>query len=218
MRCITNRGLLDWVTSAARGHPRPHDQADRDPETRYREDPVRMLVRGFEAKMALPFRFGAGAFAPRKPARHIQPARLSTVPNFHGWIRPRASTVREHVARKPLPATLIIRQGSSACDGPHPRGACEYDRASRGPPVTTMLLFAVMRFDRLAATQRRFRVRLHQGVARRDAVARSLRQNRRSGFRAFFHPDAQLLARQRASIAAKAAGAGPARASTVRAA
>ncbi|HEX9707718.1 MAG TPA: polynucleotide adenylyltransferase PcnB, partial [Steroidobacteraceae bacterium] len=180
-----------------------------DPETRYREDPVRMLraVR-FEAKLGFslhestraPFASLAGLL------EHIPPARLldEFLKLFLAGFGERAfGLLREHGLLEHLfPATAthlatetdgvalrLIRAGLASTDR----------RVAEGRPVTPMFLFAVLLFGPVsAAAQRRFESGAHPGAAIADAVDEVVAaQNRRIGIpKRFSIPMRELLALQ----------------------
>ncbi len=180
-----------------------------DPETRYREDPVRMLraVR-FEAKLGFsiheatraPFATLAGLL------EHIPPARL--LDEFQklflaGFGERSFDLLRKHALLEHLfPATAahlatetdgvalrLIRAGLASTDR----------RVAEDRPVTPMFLFAVLLFGPVsAAAQRRFESGMHPGAAIADAVDEVVAvQNRRIGIpKRFSIPMRELLALQ----------------------
>jgi poly(A) polymerase len=180
-----------------------------DPETRYREDPVRMLraVR-FEAKLG--FTIHESARAPfAKLAEllgHIPPARLldEFLKLFLAGFGQRAfDLLREHgLFAQLFPATAahleaeaggmalaLIRAGLADTDR----------RVAEDRPVTPMFLFAVMLFGPVsAAAQRRFESGAPQAVAIAEAVDEVVgQQNRRIGIpKRFSMPMRDLLALQ----------------------
>jgi len=180
-----------------------------DPETRYREDPVRMLraVR-FEAKLGFTIHESARApFATLAGLlEHIPPARL--LDEFQklflaGFGRRSFDLLREHgllehlfpataahlAAEKDGMALAIIRAGLANTD----------QRVAEGRPVTPMFLFAVMLFGPVsAAAQRRFESGAHPGVAIAEAVDEVVsEQNRRIGIpKRYSIPMRELLALQ----------------------
>jgi poly(A) polymerase len=180
-----------------------------DPETRYREDPVRMLraVR-FEAKLG--FTIHESARAPfAKLAEllgHIPPARLLDefqklfLAGFgqrafdllceHGLFAELFPATAAHLEGEPTGMALaLIRAGLADTD----RRVAE-DRA-----VTPMFLFAVMLFGPVsAAAQRRFESGAPPAVAIAEAVDEVVgQQNRRIGIpKRFSMPMRELLALQ----------------------
>ena len=180
-----------------------------DPETRYREDPVRMLraVR-FEAKLGFTIHESARApFATLAHLlEHIPPARLLDefqklfLAGFgqrsfellrqHGLLEHLFPATAEHLALDPdgMPLALI-RAGLANTDR----------RVAEDRPVTPMFLFAVMLFGPVsAAAQRRFEAGVHPGVAIAEAVDEVVSaQNRRIGIpKRFSIPMRELLAMQ----------------------
>ncbi len=180
-----------------------------DPETRYREDPVRMLraVR-FEAKLGFTIHEGTRApFATLAPLlEHIPPARL--LDEFQklflaGFGRRSFELLREHGLLEHLfPATAAHLAAES--DGAAGRlihaGLANTDRrVAEGRPVTPMFLFGVLLFGPVsAAAQRRFESGEHPGTAIADAVDEVVAaQNRRIGIpKRFSIPMRELLALQ----------------------
>ena len=180
-----------------------------DPETRYREDPVRMLraVR-FEAK--LDFEIHESARAPfatlAELLGHIPPARL--LDEFQklflaGFGRRAFDLLREHGLFEQLfPATAAHLAGEP--DGMAlaliRAGLADTDRrVAEGRPVTPMFLFAVLLFGPVSATaQRRFEVGMQPAAAIADAVDEVVsQQNRRIGIpKRFSIPMRELLALQ----------------------
>ncbi len=180
-----------------------------DPETRYREDPVRMLraVR-FEAKLGFsiheatraPFETLAGLL------EHIPPARLldEFLKLFLAGFGERAfDLLQEHGLLEHLfPATAT--QLATETDGVALRliraGLANTDRrVAEDRPVTPMFLFAVLLFGPVsAAAQRRFETGMHPGAAIADAVDEVVAmQNRRIGIpKRFSIPMRDLLALQ----------------------
>ena len=180
-----------------------------DPETRYREDPVRMLraVR-FEAKLG--FTIHESARAPFAALAHllghIPPARLLDefqklfLAGFgqrsfdllrqHGLLEHLFPATAEHLAQAPDSMALaLIRAGLANTDR----------RVAEDRPVTPMFLFAVMLFGPVsAAAQRRFEAGVHPGVAIAEAVDEVVsEQNRRIGIpKRFSIPMRELLAMQ----------------------
>jgi len=180
-----------------------------DPETRYREDPVRMLraVR-FEAKLGFslhestraPFETLAGLL------EHIPPARLldEFLKLFLAGFGERAfDLLQRHGLFKHLfPATAANL--ATETDGLAQRlihaGLANTDRrVAEDRPVTPMFLFAVLLFGPVsAAAQRRFESGMHPGAAIADAVDEVVAvQNRRIGIpKRFSIPMRELLALQ----------------------
>ena len=180
-----------------------------DPETRYREDPVRMLraVR-FEAKLGFTIHESARApFATLAHLlEHIPPARLLDefqklfLAGFgqrsfdllrqHGLLEHLFPATAEHLAQDPDGMALaLIRAGLANTDR----------RVAEDRPVTPMFLFAVMLFGPVsAAAQRRFEAGVHPGVAIAEAVDEVVSaQNRRIGIpKRFSIPMRELLAMQ----------------------
>ena len=180
-----------------------------DPETRYREDPVRMLraVR-FEAKLGFTIHESARApfAALAELLGHIPPARLLDefqklfLAGFgqrafdllreHGLFAPLFPATAAHLEAEPSGTALaLIRAGLADTD----RRVAE-DRA-----VTPMFLFAVMLFGPVsAAAQRRFETGAPPAVAIAEAVDEVVgQQNRRIGIpKRFSMPMRELLALQ----------------------
>ncbi len=180
-----------------------------DPETRYREDPVRMLraVR-FEAKLG--FEIHESARAPfatlAELLGHIPPARLLDefqklflagfgerafeLLRAHGLFEHLFPATAAHLAGgQDGIALALIRAGLANTDR----------RVAEGRPVTPMFLFAVLLFGPVsAAAQRRFESGLHPGVAIAEAVDEVVsQQNRRIGIpKRFSYPMRELLALQ----------------------
>lgn len=180
-----------------------------DPETRYREDPVRMLraVR-FEAK--LDFTIHESARAPFATLAdllgHIPPARLLDefqklflagfgerafdlllAHGLFGHLFP--ATAAHLAAEKDGMALALIRAGLRNTDR----------RIAEDRPVTPMFLFAVLLFGPVsAAAQRRFETGAHPGVAIAEAVDEVVsQQNRRIGIpKRFSIPMRELLSLQ----------------------
>ena len=180
-----------------------------DPETRYREDPVRMLraVR-FEAKLGFTIHESARApFAPLAGLlEHIPPARL--LDEFQklflaGFGQRSFDLLRDHGLLDHLfPATTAYLAGDK--DGVAlaliRAGLANTDRrVAEGKSVTPMFLFAVMLFGPVsAAAQKRFDAGLLPTVAIAEAVDEVvIRQNRRIGIpKRFSIPMRELLALQ----------------------
>jgi poly(A) polymerase len=180
-----------------------------DPETRYREDPVRMLraVR-FEAKLG--FEIHESARAPfatlAELLTHIPPARLLDefqklflagfgqrafdLLRAHGLFEPLFPATAAHLAGEPDGMALaLIRAGLADTDR----------RVAEGRAVTPMFLFAVLLFGPVsAAAQRRFETGVPPHVAIGDAVDEVIsQQNRRIGIpKRFSIPMRELLALQ----------------------
>jgi poly(A) polymerase len=180
-----------------------------EPETRYREDPVRMLraVR-FEAK--LDFEIHESARAPFATLaallEHIPPARLLDefqklflagfgqrafdLLRVHGLFEYLFPATAEHLASEGDGMALtLIRAGLADTDR----------RVAEGRAVTPMFLFAVLLFGPVsAAAQRRFESGVHPGVAIAEAVDEVVSgQNRRIGIpKRFSIPMRELLALQ----------------------
>jgi len=180
-----------------------------DPETRYREDPVRMLraVR-FEAKLGFTIHESARApFATLAGLlEHIPPARL--LDEFQklflaGFGRRSFDLLREHGLLEHLfPATAahLAAEGDGMALALIRAGLANTDqRVAEGRPVTPMFLFAVMLFGPVsAAAQRRFESGAHPGVAIAEAVDEVVgQQNRRIGIpKRYSIPMRELLALQ----------------------
>lgn len=180
-----------------------------DPETRYREDPVRMLraVR-FEAKLGFTIHESASApFARLSPLlEHIPPARLLDefqklflagfgqrsfdLLRAHGMLEHLFPATAAHLADEPDGMALaLIRAGLANTDR----------RVAEGKSVTPMFLFAVLLFGPVsAAAQKRFESGMHPGAAIADAVDEIVGgQNRRIGIpKRFSIPMRELLALQ----------------------
>jgi poly(A) polymerase len=180
-----------------------------DPETRYREDPVRMLraVR-FEAKLGFTIHESARApFAPlAELLAHIPPARLLDefqklflagfgqrafdLLRTHGLFGPLFPATAAHLDSDPGGMALaLIRAGLADTDR----------RVAEGRAVTPMFLFAVMLFGPVsAAAQRRFESGAPPPVAIAEAVDEVVgQQNRRIGIpKRFSIPMRELLALQ----------------------
>jgi len=180
-----------------------------DPETRYREDAVRMLraVR-FEAKLG--FEIHESARAPfatlAELLAHIPPARL--LDEFQklflaGFGRRAFDLLREHGLFEPLfPATaahLAAEPDGMALALIHAGLADTDRRVAEGRSVTPMFLFAVLLFGPVsAAAQKRFDAGLPPAAAIADAVDEVVsQQNRRIGIpKRFSYPMRELLALQ----------------------
>lgn len=180
-----------------------------DPETRYREDPVRMLraVR-FQAKLG--FTLHPGTHEPLGRLASlldgIPPARL--LDEFQklflaGFGQRAFALLREHGLLEHLfPATAAWL--ASEMDGMAMRliqaGLANTDRrVAEGKSVTPMFLFAVLLFGPVtAAAQKRFEAGSHPGQAIADAVDEVVAaQNRRIGIpKRFSIPMRELLALQ----------------------
>jgi poly(A) polymerase len=180
-----------------------------DPETRYREDPVRMLraVR-FEAKLGFSIHESARApFATlAQLLEHIPPARLldEFLKLFLAGFGQRAfdlllehglfahlfpATAAHLAAERDGMGLALIRAGLANTDR----------RVAEDRPVTPMFLFAVLLFGPVsAAAQRRFESGVHPGVAIAEAVDEVVSgQNRRIGIpKRFSIPMRELLALQ----------------------
>jgi poly(A) polymerase len=180
-----------------------------DPETRYREDPVRMLraVR-FQAKLGFSLHEETRApFAQLAVLlEHIPPARL--LDEFQklflaGFGQRSFELLREHGLLEHLfPATALHLAAEK--DGLAERlitaGLVNTDRrVAEGRSVTPMFLFAVLLFGPVsAAAQRRFEAGEYPGQAIADAVDEVIAaQNRRIGIpKRFSIPMRELLALQ----------------------
>jgi poly(A) polymerase len=180
-----------------------------DPETRYREDPVRMLraVR-FQAKLGFSLHEETRApFATLAVLlEHIPPARL--LDEFQklflaGFGQRSFEFLREHGLLEHLfPATALHLAAEK--DGLAERlitaGLVNTDRrVAEGRSVTPMFLFAVLLFGPVsAAAQRRFEAGEYPGQAIADAVDEVIAaQNRRIGIpKRFSIPMRELLALQ----------------------
>lgn len=180
-----------------------------DPETRYREDPVRMLraVR-FEAKLGFtlhegtraPFATLAGLLENIPPARLLDEFQKLFMAGFgqrsfelmqaHGLFKHLFPATAAHLAEeKDGMALRLIRAGLANTD----------QRISDDRPVTPMFLFAVLLFGPIsAAAQRRFETGAHPGQAIAEAVDEVVAaQNRRIGIpKRFSIPMRELLALQ----------------------
>ncbi len=180
-----------------------------DPETRYREDPVRMLraVR-FEAKLGFsihesaraPFATLAGLLEHIPPARLLDEFQKLFLAGFgqrsfdllrkHGLLEHLFPATAAHLAGDDGGMALaLIRAGLSNTDR----------RVAEGKSVTPMFLFAVMLFGPVsAAAQKRFDAGLPPPVAIAEAVDEVvMRQNRRIGIpKRFSIPMRELLALQ----------------------
>ncbi len=180
-----------------------------DPETRYREDPVRMLraVR-FEAKLGFtlhettraPFATLAGLLANIPPARLLDEFLKLFLAGFglrsfellvqYGLLEQLFPATAAHLATESDGAALrLIRAGLANTDR----------RVAEDRPVTPMFLFAVLLFGPVsAAAQKRFETGMHPGDAIADAVDEIVAaQNRRIGIpKRFSMPMRELLALQ----------------------
>jgi poly(A) polymerase len=180
-----------------------------DPETRYREDAVRMLraVR-FEAKLGFtihesaraPFATLAGLLAHIPPARLLDEFQKLFLAGFgrltfdllreHGLFEPLFPAAAAHLAAEPDGMALaLIHAGLADTDR----------RVEQGRSVTPMFLFAVLLFGPVsAAAQKRFNAGLPPAAAIADAVDEVVReQNRRIGIpKRFSIPMRELLALQ----------------------
>jgi poly(A) polymerase len=180
-----------------------------DPETRYREDAVRMLraVR-FEAKLGFsiheatraPFETLAGLLEHIPPARLLDEFMKLFLAGFgqrsfdllqkHGLFDHLFPATAAHLATETDGVALrLIRAGLANTDR----------RVADDRPVTPMFLFAVLLFGPVsAAAQRRFESGMHPGAAIADAVDEVVAaQNRRIGIpKRFSIPMRELLALQ----------------------
>ncbi len=180
-----------------------------DPETRYREDPVRMLraVR-FEAKLGFtlhegtrtPFATLAGLLENIPPARLLDEFQKLFMAGFgersfellreHGLFEQLFPATAAHLAsEKDGLALRLIRAGLTNTDR----------RVAGDRPVTPMFLFAVLLFGPVSvAAQRRFETGAHPGQAIAEAVDEVVaEQNRRIGIpKRFSIPMRELLALQ----------------------
>jgi poly(A) polymerase len=180
-----------------------------DPETRYREDAVRMLraVR-FEAKLgfslhpatAAPFATLAGLLEHIPPARLLDEFQKLFLAGFgersfdllrgYRLLEHLFPATAEHLAtEKDGMAMRLIRAGLANTDR----------RVAEERAVTPMFLFAVLLFGPVsAAAQRRFEAGAHAGVAIAEAVDEVVAgQNRRIGIpKRFSIPMRELLALQ----------------------
>ncbi len=180
-----------------------------DPETRYREDAVRMLraVR-FEAKLGFsiheatraPFESLAGLLEHIPPARLLDEFLKLFLAGFgersfdllqkHGLLEHLFPATAAHLATETDGvAQRLIRAGLANTDR----------RVAEDRPVTPMFLFAVLLFGPVsAAAQRRFESGAHPGAAIADAVDEVVAaQNRRIGIpKRFSIPMRELLALQ----------------------
>jgi poly(A) polymerase len=180
-----------------------------DPETRYREDPVRMLraVR-FQAKLGFSLHEETRApFAKLAVLlENIPPARL--LDEFQklflaGFGQRSFELLREHGLLEHLFPTTALHLAAEK-DGMAERlitaGLVNTDRrVAEGRSVTPMFLFAVLLFGPVsAAAQRRFEAGEHPGQAIADAVDEVIAaQNRRIGIpKRFSIPMRELLALQ----------------------
>jgi poly(A) polymerase len=180
-----------------------------DPETRYREDPVRMLraVR-FEAKLGFEIHETARApFAKLAPLlEHIPPARLLDeflklfLAGFgqRSFDLLRAHGLLDHLF--PLTATHLAQARDGTALALIRAGLADTDRrVEEGRAVTPMFLFAVMLFGPVsAAAQRRFDAGAPPPVAIAEAVDEVVaEQNRHIGIpKRFSIPMRELLALQ----------------------
>ncbi len=180
-----------------------------DPETRYREDPVRMLraVR-FQAKLGFSLHEDTRAPFTRlaELLQNIPPARL--LDEFQklflaGFGQRSFELLREHRLLEHLfPATAahLAAEKDSMAERLITAGLVNTDRrVSEGRSVTPMFLFAVLLFGPVsAAAQRRFEAGEHPGQAIADAVDEVVfAQNRRIGIpKRFSIPMRELLALQ----------------------
>ena len=180
-----------------------------DPETRYREDPVRMLraVR-FEAKLGFtihesaraPFAMLAGLLAHIPPARLLDEFQKLFLAGFgersfdllraHGLLDHLFPATAAHLAgEKDGMSLALIRSGLANTDR----------RVAEGKSVTPMFLFAVLLFGPVsAAAQKRFETGVPPAVAIAEAVDEIVvQQNRRIGIpKRFSIPMRELLALQ----------------------
>ena len=180
-----------------------------DPETRYREDPVRMLraVR-FEAKLGFslhegtraPFATLAGLLENIPPARLLDEFQKLFMAGFgqrsfdllqhHGLLTHLFPATAAHLAGETDGLALrLIRAGLANTDR----------RVADDRPVMPMFLFAVLLFGPIsAAAQRRFETGAHPGQAIAEAVDEVVaQQNRRIGIpKRFSIPMRELLALQ----------------------
>lgn len=180
-----------------------------DPETRYREDPVRMLraVR-FEAKLAFtlhegtraPFASLAGLLENIPPARLLDEFQKLFMAGFgvrsfellqqYGLLAHLFPATAAHLASEQDGLALrLIRAGLANTDR----------RVAEDRPVTPMFLFAVLLFGPISAVaQRRFETGAHPGQAIAEAVDEVVAaQNRRIGIpKRFSMPMRDLLALQ----------------------
>ena len=180
-----------------------------DPETRYREDPVRMLraVR-FEAKLGFtlhegtraPFATLAGLLENIPPARLLDEFQKLFMAGFgqrsfellqqYGLVAHLFPATAAHLASEQDGLTLrLIHAGLANTDR----------RVADDRPVTPMFLFAVLLFGPIsAAAQRRFETGAHPGQAIAEAVDEVVAaQNRRIGIpKRFSIPMRELLALQ----------------------
>ncbi len=197
-----------------------------DPETRYREDPVRMLraVR-FEAKLGFslhestraPFATLAGLLEHIPPARLLDEFQKLFLAGFGGrsFDLLRQHGLLEHLF--PATAAQLATEGDGVSLRLIRAGLANTDRrVAEDRPVTPMFLFAVLLFGPVsAAAQRRFESGMHPGAAIADAVDEVVvAQNRRIGIpEALFDPDARVAG----PSAAISSSRGPARARLPRA-
>jgi poly(A) polymerase len=180
-----------------------------DPETRYREDPVRMLraVR-FEAKLGFsihesaraPFATLAGLLEHIPPARLLDEFQKLFLAGFgerafdllraHRLFGHLFPATEAHLAAEPEGMTMaLIRAGLRNTDR----------RVAEDRPVTPMFLFAVLLFGPVsAAAQRRFETGVPPPVAIAEAVDEVVaQQNRRIGIpKRFSIPMRELLSLQ----------------------
>ena len=180
-----------------------------DPETRYREDPVRMLraVR-FEAKLGFtihesaraPFETLAGLLAHIPPARLLDEFQKLFLAGFgqrsfdllrtHGLLDHLFPATAAHLAEEKDGMSLaLIRAGLANTDR----------RVAEDKSVTPMFLFAVLLFGPVsAAAQKRFETGMPPTDAIADAVDEIVsQQNRRIGIpKRFSIPMRELLALQ----------------------
>jgi len=180
-----------------------------DPETRYREDPVRMLraVR-FQAKLGFtlhpasraPFERLAGLLDGIPPARLLDEFQKLFLSGFgqrafellleYRMLEHLFPATAAHLARAPDGiAARLIRAGLENTDR----------RVAADRPVTPMFLFAVLLFGPVSdSAQQRFEAGAHPGQAIAEAVDEvAALQNRRIGIpRRFWGPLREMLALQ----------------------
>ncbi len=205
---IADFSIWDYVGGFADIHARTLRLIG-DPETRYREDPVRMLraVR-FEAKLGFtldpatrePFARLGNLLDSIPPARLLDEFQKLFMAGFgerafrllleYGMLEHLFPATAAHLARDPDGmAAQLIRAGLENTDR----------RIAEDRPVTPMFLFAVLLFGPVSeAAQRRFETGAHPGQAIAEAVDEVAgAQNRRIGIpKRFWGPMREMLALQ----------------------
>ena len=205
---IADFSIWDYVGGFADIHARTLRLIG-DPETRYREDPVRMLraVR-FEAKLGFaldamtrePFGRLGNLLDSIPPARLLDEFQKLFMAGFgerafrllceYGMLEHLFPATAAHLARDPGGmAARLIRAGLADTDR----------RVAEDRPVTPMFLFAVLLFGPVSeVAQRRFEQGAHPGQAIADAVDEvAAAQSRRIGIpRRYWGPMREMLALQ----------------------